>query len=65
MMALLCVTWFFSLDLMVEPQRMTPQPPDLEGEEPIICLNMSLRIVGVITCRAVITGITVSLLSVS
>lgn len=35
------------------------------GEEPIICLNMSLRIVVVRTHKAVITGITVSLTSIS
>lgn len=36
-----------------------------QGEEPIISLNMALRIVVVITNRAVITGITVSLTSIT
>lgn len=36
-----------------------------QGEEPIISLNMSLRIVVMITNRAVITGITMSLTSIS
>lgn len=36
-----------------------------QGEEPIICLNTSQRIVVVIINRAVITGITVSLTSIS
>lgn len=35
------------------------------GEEPIISLNMSLWVVVVITIRAVITGVTVSLTSIS
>lgn len=59
----LCLLVF--LMVMVEPSFADEPTIYTQGEEPIIWLNMPLRIVVVITNRAVITGITVSLTSIS
>lgn len=45
---------------MVEPSFADETTSYTQGKEPIICINMSLRIVVVISNKAVITGITVS-----
>lgn len=58
-----CVCLFFR-EVLVERSFAGETTAYTQGEEPIICLNMSLRIVVVITNRAVITGITVSLTSI-
>ena len=53
------------LEVMVEQSFTGETTAYTLGEEPVICLNMSLRIAVVITNRAVITGITVSLTGIS
>lgn len=58
-----CVCLFFR-EVLVEQSFADETTAYTQGEEPVICLNMSLRIVVVITNRAVITGITVSLTSI-